>query len=281
MQYFLTLALICIVGQLMPQDIEFNPAEIKIEEGGEIFKIKMDSDGGLIFESDNVIGRNLLKLFDDSNEKISIGYDPLDNLNIINRATYKHGVFASRQVLGDGGSPFILASREDDLESSGIHGDGDAVTIWSPGDAPQGAGVVGHLFILDEDRWFDDANPYNNSALEAYVNSAGAWTVSDRNRKSNIKRFEKVIPKIQKMNAYSYEYKLSEKELEKGQVPIQAVGLMAQEIEKIVPEAVNKTTSGEYFINYNMVTSILVEALKEQQELINKLEARITALEDR
>lgn len=265
----------------MAQTISFNPDEMQLVNGGEAYELKIDTDGGLIFESDNVVGRNLLKLFDDSNQKISVGYDPLNNLNIINKHIYKHSSFASSQSFGDGEAPFILASREDGFESSGLYGDGDAVTIWSPGDAPVGAGVTGHLYILDEDLWNDDANPFNNGALQAYVNTAGTWTVSDRNRKSNIKKYEKALPRIQKMNAYSYEYKLSAKELEKGQVPIAAVGLMAQEIEKIVPEAVNVTTSGEYFVNYNMVTPVLVEAIKEQQELIRKLEARITALENR
>ena len=83
------------------------------------------------------------------------------------------------------------------------------------------------------------------------------------------------------MNAYTYYYTLNDKEIQKSQEPIQAVGLMAQEIEKIIPQAVSKTTSGNYFVNYNMITPVLVEALKEQQVLIEKLQQRIDALEAR
>ena len=262
------------------QFIQFDPHEIRFDDPlGEIYKIKFDSDGGIIFESDGSPGRNILKLFDDSVPKVSIGYNPESNINIINEVNYNHPANEGSQILGDGEAPFIIASSEGAFESSGIYGDGDAITIWCPGDEAAGTGISAYLYILDEDRWGDDTNPYNGTALIAYMNATGTWVASDRNRKSNIQPFRDALRKIEKLSAYSYQFKTTEKELKKGDTGEKAIGLMAQEIVKIVPEAVNKTSEGALFVNYNMITSILVEALKEQQDLIRQLENRIIALE--
>lgn len=49
------------------------------------------------------------------------------------------------------------------------------------------------------------------------------------------------------------------------------VGLSAEEIEKVIPEAVVTTEEGEMCINYEVLTVFLVEAVKEQQQEIQAL----------
>ena len=57
-------------------------------------------------------------------------------------------------------------------------------------------------------------------------------------------------------------------------------GLIAQEVESIIPEVVNR--NGEFLgINYNAIIPYLIESIKSQQERINDLEERIKTLEDK
>ena len=198
----------------------------------EAFDIAVDDEGRLAFYMD---GKNEIDFFmDDDRSVFSVGSVDGNRMELINSQNYAHPDNAGAQVMGDGGAPFIIASREGDNESAGIHGDGDALTLWSPGNKAAGSGLTGHLFVLDEDEWDDgNTNPYDGSALVAYLNDSGVWTVSDHNRKSNIKKFSNGTDAIKRMNAYTYHYTLNDKEIQKSQQPIQAVGLMAQELSLI------------------------------------------------
>lgn len=57
------------------------------------------------------------------------------------------------------------------------------------------------------------------------------------------------------------------------------IGFIAQEVEKIYPELVLTGTDGYKSVDYSRLTPILVEAIKEQQAMIEKQNARIEKLE--
>lgn len=58
-------------------------------------------------------------------------------------------------------------------------------------------------------------------------------------------------------------------DLEKGRT----AGLVAEELEEVLPEAVRHDPSGLVGINYNAIVTVLVEAFKEQQTRIDQLES--------
>jgi len=49
------------------------------------------------------------------------------------------------------------------------------------------------------------------------------------------------------------------------------VGFIAQELERVLPEAVTKDEKGYYRVAYSEVAPLLVEAIKEQQREIDGL----------
>ncbi len=59
------------------------------------------------------------------------------------------------------------------------------------------------------------------------------------------------------------------------------IGLIAQDVEKVLPEIVKTDTEGYKSVAYDKLTAILVEALKEQQNEINELKAEINNLKKR
>ena len=58
------------------------------------------------------------------------------------------------------------------------------------------------------------------------------------------------------------------RDLEKGRT----VGMVGEELEEVLPEAVRHDPDGLIGINYNAVVAVLVEAFKEQQAKIEQLE---------
>ena len=56
-----------------------------------------------------------------------------------------------------------------------------------------------------------------------------------------------------------------------------SVGVIAQEIEKILPEVVSTNDRGLKTVSYGNIVGVLIEAIKEQQVRIEELERKINA----
>jgi hypothetical protein len=59
------------------------------------------------------------------------------------------------------------------------------------------------------------------------------------------------------------------------------IGLIAQDVETVIPELVHEDDQGYKYIHYPQLTALLVEAIKEQQRSIQSLSGRLAALEAR
>ena len=56
------------------------------------------------------------------------------------------------------------------------------------------------------------------------------------------------------------------------------IGVIAQEVEKVLPELVKETPDGTKAVAYQNMVAVLIEAIKEQQEQINELRSRLDDL---
>jgi len=59
----------------------------------------------------------------------------------------------------------------------------------------------------------------------------------------------------------------------------QQLGFIAQEVEAVYPEMVNTDENGFKSVDYSKMTVVLLEAVKEQQQLIESQDERIRKLE--
>jgi Chaperone of endosialidase len=86
---------------------------------------------------------------------------------------------------------------------------------------------------------------------------------SDANLKNEIADINNPLTKVLQMHAVTYNFKDAKRFGSNRQM-----GFLAQELEKIVPEAVS--CGGEYkSVNYQVLTVLLAEAIKEQQKQID------------
>lgn len=100
----------------------------------------------------------------------------------------------------------------------------------------------------------------NLSSYKLIVNGV-AWstswrTVSDRDAKENAQKITGALDKVRAITGYTYNLK-GEPETRR------MAGVMAQDVERVLPEAVDRFTDGKYALDYNAVLSLLVEAVKE------------------
>ena len=102
---------------------------------------------------------------------------------------------------------------------------------------------------------------------------ATSWSsISDERLKDIIEPITNAAEKVSTLRAVIGNYKADPK---KTRRPF----LIAQDIQAVLPEAVDDTDENELSLRYTETIPLLVAAIQEQQELIKTLESRITALE--
>ena len=116
------------------------------------------------------------------------------------------------------------------------------------------------------------------------TNNITAYVASDINLKTNIKPITEPIKKLSQINGVSFDWKddyIAERGGEDGYfVRKHDIGVIAQEIEKVLPEIVVSRENGTKAIKYELLAPLLIEAIKEQQETIINLQRRIESLEN-
>jgi len=121
-----------------------------------------------------------------------------------------------------------------------------------------------------------DGDFHADGDVIAYSTTTG----SDRKLKKNIRDLEGSLDKTLKLRGVKFDWKDENKANDQ-------LGFIAQEVEEVLPEVVKevKTLAKEgethLTVNYPAVVPVLVEAIKEQQSIINRLEERLSDLENK
>jgi hypothetical protein len=142
------------------------------------------------------------------------------------------------------------------------------------------AGVANHLVIKKTTGAITLLNlaGTGSRAVLADANGLLSAPVSDSSVKENIKLLDYGIATIMKLKPVSFEYIKSYKNFGEGK----QIGNIAQDVAKVIPEAVFTTPStGKMGINYDQLNGVYIKALQELQEQINILKLEIQTLENK
>jgi len=90
-------------------------------------------------------------------------------------------------------------------------------------------------------------------------------SLSDKRVKKNIKTFDDALNTVNSMRGVKFNWK---------ETDTPSIGLIAQEVEKLLPELVHTSDNGEKSINYGGVVGVLIEAIKELTSRVKKLEGK-------
>jgi len=137
---------------------------------------------------------------------------------------------------------------------------GDAMVINPSGNV--GIGTTSPNYTLD---------------VSGTIGGNGMLYHSDIRWKKNVQSLTNSLDKIKRLRGVNFEWRLdefAETNFSEGK----QVGMIAQEVEEVIPELVNTASDGYKSVDYAKLVSVLIEAMKEQQKQIEDLESRINSI---
>jgi hypothetical protein len=188
-------------------------------------------------------------IFYDSNNTAYYGdFASTSQLNVLNCA-------GTLTVTGTGG---VIAPKFTDYNNGAFYLD--------PSSTGTSLNVAGDVvaYASSDIRFKNNITPITN-ALDK-INKIG----------NNITPITNALDKINKIGGYTFEWnEKSHKETGKKDI-----GVIAQEVEEILPEIVDTRDNGYKAVDYSKLTALLIQSVKEQQIIINDLKSRIETLEN-
>lgn len=145
-------------------------------------------------------------------------------------------------------------------------------------------GVSGEIIVTNGDGVTDNptigaganiprlaSNNTFSGTTNAFVNvtAASFQTTSDVSLKENIQTLNNSVDVVMHLRGVSY--------LKNG---VPEIGLIAQEVEHVIPCVVGQDQSGLKTVAYSNIVGLLIEAIKEQQQTIKELTTRLEKLEN-
>lgn len=121
----------------------------------------------------------------------------------------------------------------------------------------------------------------------------GFYTSSDLSLKTNISKIDNPLLKVSKLNGVKFNYKEdfnfdnannynnNNKCNITNKLPKDYIGVIAQDVEKVFPELVIELENGTKAVNYGALSAVLIEAVKEQQIIIEQLKDQLNNDKDK
>jgi hypothetical protein len=203
--------------------------------------------------------------------------------SFINRATFGFvNVYAT-----DSGSAFITFHRTAYAMHMGL--DTDNTFKW--GGWSDGAAV--RMQCTAAGLLYSNGYGAATTPVANQVRAAGdiVYGVSDVRLKKDIETITNALEKIRQLRGVTWDQSDLAKELKAPEQPRRKAGLLAQDLQRVLPEAVGlapfdtdkfgKSKSGLDLLNiyYEQLSGLLVEAVKELADRSDALEARLAAIE--
>jgi hypothetical protein len=115
-------------------------------------------------------------------------------------------------------------------------------------------------------------NTPTTTGLIRATNDVIAYYGSDSRLKENVTPISNPIEKIQQIGGYEYDW-----------IPMEGIheneghdiGVIAQEIESILPEIVTTRENGYKAVKYERLVALLIECVKDQQKQIDELKSKL------
>ena len=109
------------------------------------------------------------------------------------------------------------------------------------------------------------------------TNDVAAFSSSDRRWKKNIINISNPLDKISKIGGYEFDWKElteEERETQHGNSG-HDVGVIAQEIQEVLPEVVKERDNGYLAVDYEKIVPLLIESIKELKNEVEELKKKV------
>jgi len=123
-------------------------------------------------------------------------------------------------------------------------------------------------------------NPNYDLEVIGSIGSGSMSYHSDIRWKKNVSQLQDALEKVVGMRGVTYEWRVDEFN-EMNFTAGKQIGVIAQEIEEVVPEIVSSDQQGFKSVDYAKLTALLIEAVKELKDENKAMRNRIESLEKR
>jgi endosialidase-like protein len=279
------------------------------ENGNEKFNIYLAADGNLYFKANDKDGDGDTRMIiaDDSSQVTIVGQLQLQSSTGANTSFFGSTATEATALLGgaagrsgrvqlfdssgrqtvdlDGGAKHLQLFSAAGTMRADLQGDTGrlqllnstgVVTADLRGDAGiltlGGSGVTdGDLFILDDS---------GNTTIEmdgdtGHIECVSLTETSDGRLKMNIAPLMNALDSVLALRGVRYQRKQRTAPMAAYAGDAQEIGFVGQEVEDIFPELAATDANGYKSVNYSRMTVVLVEAIKEQQQLIREQAAAL------
>ena len=129
-----------------------------------------------------------------------------------------------------------------------------------------------HTEATNDDFTFDFAgvSKFTFNQTGNFTATGDVTAYSDRRFKHNIETIDNAVDTVLKLRGVSFEKDNRN-----------SIGVIAQEVEEVLPEVVHTNEEGYKSVAYGNMVGLLIEAMKEQQSQIEALKAEIQNLKDK
>jgi hypothetical protein len=100
-----------------------------------------------------------------------------------------------------------------------------------------------------------------------FIGDVVAYSSSDERLKNNQKNIDNALEKVESLNGIEFDWN-DKQDTFTGH----DIGVIAQEVEKVLPEIVNTRDNGYKAVKYEKLVPLLIEAIKELSEKVKILE---------
>ncbi|WP_425390263.1 tail fiber domain-containing protein [Ekhidna sp.] len=125
---------------------------------------------------------------------------------------------------------------------------------------------------IDMDGATGNLNASGTVAADILQSTSGGVQTSDRRLKKNIQNLDNPLENTLKLRGVSYQWK------DESIAMQNQIGVIAQEVEEVYPEFVHTNDKGMKAVNYAQMTAVLIEAIKELNAKVEKLESENSSL---
>ena len=242
---------------------------------GTLFTVT-DELSGSLFSVNDISGIPIFEVFSDDTVKIGTYNDEAIIVN--GNSAIVTGSFTG-SFTGDGTNLtglFSVTNETDNyvITSTGASGGNGEANLTFDGSELGLAGDLtmnGDLNVAGGSLGVGVTANATNGRIDA-SNDIVAYSSSDKRWKTNIKLIESPLEKLQKLSGVEFDW-IEDWEVH-GNVG-NDVGVIAQEVELVLPQAVQIRDSGMKAVRYEKIIPLLIETIKEQQKQIDELKNKI------
>ena len=247
-------------------DIEIGNSSLQLSSGTYYFFIEIDGDGatGQTTGPEAVNSNAPRELTISSNVPFSVDSD--GNIQPSGSSSVT-SVTAGTGLSGGGtGGSVSLALDLSELNQSTSNADGDEFVVLDTSGNEKRL-VKGNINLSG---FNNDLTSFGSGiSVTGAIQATGdviAFHSSDYRLKNNINTIENALDKVDQMRGVEFDWNDKQDSWEGHDI-----GVIAQEVEKVVPEIVIEREDGYKAVNYQKLTALLVQAVKELKEEIKEL----------